>query len=82
MKINWKVRLKNPIFWLTMIPAMTTFVYTILSLFDIVPSISEDLLIEFLTAIVSGLTTLGVLNDPTTRGVNDSANALNFTEPH
>ena len=81
MKINWKVRLKNPVFWLTVIPAVIALVYTILGLFDVVPTISEDVLVNAVTAIISALSTVGVLIDPTTKGVGDSDRALTYEEP-
>lgn len=81
MKINWKVRLKNPVFWLTVIPAVIALVYTVLGLFGVVPTISEDTLVNAVTAIISALTTVGVLIDPTTKGVGDSDRALTYEEP-
>lgn len=81
MKINWKVRLKNPVFWLTVIPAVIALVYTVLGLFGVVPTISEDTLVNAVTAIISALTTIGVLIDPTTKGVGDSERALTYEEP-
>lgn len=81
MKINWKVRIKNPVFWLTMIPAVASFVYTMFGLFGVVPSISEDVIVNAFTAIVSALTTLGVLVDPTTKGLKDGALGITYTEP-
>ena len=81
MKINWKVRLKNPVFWLTVIPAGIALVYTVLGLFGVVPTISEDVLVNAVTAIISALTTVGVLIDPTTKGVRDSDRALTYEEP-
>lgn len=81
MNINWKVRLRNPVFWLTGVPAIVTTVYTILGLFGIVPTISEDVLINSITAVISALTTLGVLIDPTTKGTSDSKQAMTYIEP-
>ena len=81
MKINWKVRLKNPVFWLTVIPAVIALVYTVLGLLGVVPTISEDTLVNAVTAIISALTTIGVLIDPTTKGVGDSDRALTYEEP-
>ena len=81
MIINWKVRLKNPVFWLTVIPAVIALVYTVLGLFGVVPSISEDVLVNAVTAIISALTTVGVLVDPTTKGVGDYDRALTYEEP-
>lgn len=81
MKINWKVRLKNPVFWLTVIPALVTFVYTVLGAFDVVPALSQDVVVNIVTAIITALTTIGVLVDPTTKGVGDSARALGYDRP-
>ena len=81
MKINWKVRLKNPVFWLTVIPAIIAFVYTILGCFGVVPTISEDTVTNAFTAIITALTALGVLIDPTTRGVQDSDRAMSYDVP-
>ena len=82
MKINFKVRLKNPVFWLTAIPAGIAFIYAVLGVFGIVPTISEDAIVNILTAIVSALTTLGVLVDPTTEGINDSDRAMTYETEH
>lgn len=81
MKINWKVRLKNPMFWLTVIPAVITFVYTVLGAFDVVPALSQDVVVNIVTAIITALTTIGVLIDPTTKGVGDSERALGYDRP-
>lgn len=82
MKINFKVRAKNPVFWLTVIPAVVTFIYSILGAFGVVPSLSQDVVVNIVTAIITALTTLGVLVDPTTKGVSDSERALSYTEPN
>lgn len=81
MKINWKVRVKNPVFWATVIPALVGFVYTLLGAFDIVPAISSDEVINYITLTISALTTLGVLVDPTTKGVGDSERAQTYESP-
>ena len=81
MKINLKVRFKNPVFWLTVIPAVITFVYTVLGAFDVVPALSQDVVVNIVTAIITALTTIGVLIDPTTKGVGDSKRALEYDKP-
>ena len=81
MKINWKVRLRNPVFWLTLIPAVATFGYTVLGSLGVVPTISEDTMVNAGTAIVTALSTIGVLVDPTTKGVSDSERAMNYETP-
>ena len=82
MKINFKVRFKNPVFWLTVIPAIITFVYTVLGAVGVVPSLSEDVVVNIVTALISALTTIGVLVDPTTKGVGDSERAMGYDAPN
>lgn len=81
MKVNWKVRLKNPTFWLTFTPTVLAFVYTMLAMFDITPSIAQDQILEIITLVISALATVGVLVDPTTSGIGDSAQALTYDKP-
>ncbi len=82
MKINWTVRLRNPVFWLTAIPSVATLIYTVLGLFGVVPTVSEDTLVNACSVIVSALTSLGVLVDHTTAGMSDSDRALTYTMPN
>ena len=79
--INWKVRIKNPVFWATVLPAGVSFIYCVLGAFGVVPALGESTVINIISAIITALTTLGVLVDPTTAGVKDSALALTYTEP-
>ncbi len=81
MKINWKVRLKNPTFWITVIPALITVVYAVLALFDVIPNVAEETLVNGFMAIMSVLATLGIIVDPTTKGIGDSERALNYDKP-
>ena len=79
--INWKVRIKNPVFWMTIIPAVTGFIYTVLGAFEIVPALSENMVLNLATMVITALTTLGVLVDPTTAGIGDSALAQTYEKP-
>lgn len=81
MKLNLKVRLRNPICYLTVIPAVIAFVYTVLGCFGVVPTISESTVTNVFTAVITFLTALGVLIDPTTKGVGDSEKALHYCKP-
>lgn len=78
MKINWKARFKNKTFIITFVTLIVTFVYQIIGLFEIVPSISESTIANVLTVIVNILAGLGVLVDPTTPGTADSERALTY----
>lgn len=79
--INLKVRLRNPVFWATIIPALLAFIYSVLGAFDAVPAIAENEIVNIITAIISALTTIGVLNDPTTAGISDSKQAMSYEKP-
>ena len=79
--INWKVRIKNPVFWATVLPAGVSFVYCVLGAFGVVPALGESTVISIISAVITALTTLGVLVDPTTAGVKDSALAMTYTAP-
>ena len=81
MKINWKVRFRNPMFWATVLPAVTACVYTVLGAFGIVPALTESMVLNIFGAVLTALTTLGVLADPTTAGFSDSALAMTYEKP-
>lgn len=78
MKINWKARFKNKTFVLTFITLIIAFAYQILSLFGVVPSISEESIVNLITISINFLATIGVLIDPTTDGVSDSDRAMTY----
>jgi phi LC3 family holin len=81
MKINWKARFKNKTFLVTFITLVVAFVYQVLGLFGVVPSISEDSVVNLFTMLVNILAFVGVVVDPTTDGFNDSDRAmLYFTD--
>lgn len=83
MKINWKVRIKNKMFWLSIIPAVLLLIQTVAAPFGY--TLNFDALGKQLAEIVNAafvvLAILGVVVDPTTHGVNDSTNALTYDQP-
>jgi len=81
MHINWKVRIKNPIFWVTVIPSIVSLVYLVLAAFGVTPSITENVFTDALLTLIGALTTVGVLVDPTTKGVSDSTQAMTYNKP-
>ena len=81
MKINWKVRLQNKTFLIAFIGAILMFVYTILGMFGIVPSITQNMLTDAIMALINILVALGVVTDPTTQGIGDSSQAMSYTIP-
>lgn len=81
MKINFKVRLKNKAFVLTMLSAMVAFIYQMCGIIGIIPAIGEDMVIQLIGLVLNLLVGLGILVDPTTSGINDSRQALNYITP-
>ena len=81
--INWKVRVKNKTFWVALIPAVLVLAQVILALFGLTFDITD--LQEKLLAVVNAafvlLAVLGIVADPTTKGVSDSAQALTYSQP-
>lgn len=81
MKINWKVRLRNKTWVASLLALIVTFVYNLLSSFEIVPAVSEEWVMGIISTVLTLLTALGVLIDPTTQGVQDSDRAMLYVEP-
>ena len=81
--INWKVRLKNKAFWIGFLPALLLLVQVAAAVFGF--TLNLDWLGERLLAVVNAafalLAVLGVVADPTTAGVGDSAQALTYDSP-
>ena len=81
MNINWKVRFKNKTFLVTFITTVLTFIYTILGMFDIVPSVTQNMVSDIILAVINVLVAVGVVSDPTTKGITDSQQALTYDSP-
>lgn len=83
MNINWKVRFANKNFWLTFFPALFLLIQVCAAPFgyewDFV--VLNQQVANIVNAAFGVLAILGVVNDPTTAGVNDSARAMTYTEP-
>lgn len=83
MKINWKVRLKNKVFWMALIPALLMLAKTVANLFGCTIEIIEvesDLL-AVIESVFMVLGIIGVVADPTTKGFGDSEQALTYDTP-
>ena len=84
MKINWLVRIRNKNWWMTMIPAILLLAQQVLALCGVemdLGQLGEKLLAIVETAFVI-LTLIGVVNDPTTKGLEDSDRAMTYEEPN
>lgn len=85
MKINWKVRVKNPYFWIGLVGVIMAAMGVSPEMFTSWSAVGNQLL-EFVgnpfmigSVIVA---VIGVLVDPTTTGLSDSTRALSYDEPN
>ena len=84
MKINWKVRLKNKYFWLTIVPALFLLVGQVLRALGIdydMDAVSSAV-VDSINAVFALLSAFGVVVDMTTQGVGDSESALTYDKPN
>lgn len=81
--MNWKVRLKNKTFWISFIPAVLLLVQVVAAVFGFQLELGGlgDKLLNVVNALFAVLTLLGIVNDPTTKGISDSAQALTYDKP-
>ena len=79
--MNLKLRLKNKATLLAIIVAAVALVYQILGLLGVAIPITEDQAIQIAGIIINLLVGLGILVDPTTAGIGDSARAMSYEEP-
>lgn len=83
MAINWKVRLKNKMFWLALIPAILLVVQVVAAPFgyDFDFVVLNQQLAAIINAVFALMVILGIPVDMTTDGFGDSQQALEYTEP-
>ena len=81
MKINWKLRLKNKVTLVALIACVIGFVYQVMGIFGIVPSVAETDVESLAEMVVNILVFFGIVVDPTTSGASDSTRAMTYEEP-
>lgn len=81
MKINWKVRFKNKVWLTSFISLIVGFIFNMLAMFDVFPSITQHNLMQLVENVLTFLGLIGVLVDPTTAGLSDSERAMGYVNP-
>lgn len=81
--INWKVRIRNKAFWIALIPAVLLLVQVVASVFGFSLDFGDlgNKLLAVVNAAFALLSILGIVTDPTTEGLQDSAQALTYDYP-
>ena len=82
--INWKVRILNKTFWVTLVPALALLLQAFLAVFNIRLELGDttDKLLVFINALFAVFVIVGIVNDPTTSGVSDSTRAMTYERPN
>lgn len=83
MTINWRVRIKNKNFWLALVPAVLLLVQVCAAPFgyDWDFGVLNAQLAAIVNALFAVLAILGIVADPTTKGMGDSEQALSYEKP-
>lgn len=83
MNINWKVRIQNKAFWVALIPAILLLVTQVAAVFGYTLDFGalQEQLIAVVGTIFTLLAILGIVADPTTEGIGDSVQALQYERP-
>lgn len=81
--INWKVRIKNRAFWLSIIPATLLLIQVLASVVGVTLDLGDlgNKLLSVVNAVFSILAIMGIVNDPTTSGITDSKQAMTYETP-
>lgn len=82
--INWKVRIKNKVFWVTMVPLVCLLIMQVCAVFGVTLDLTEiqNQIIDIIGTVFAVLALLGIVVDPTTEGVADSERAMSYEEPY
>lgn len=88
MKINWKLRLKNPYFYAALVLAIIAPIGTYFGVnadditsWSIVYELSKKAVLNPYVVVTVTVSVATFLIDPTTKGLSDSKQALNYQKP-
>lgn len=81
MKINWKIRFQNKIFLAAFISLIINFAFDLLTILDVVPVITRNMVLQLANQVLTCLAALGIIVDPTTAGIGDSNRAMQYDWP-
>lgn len=73
--MDWKTRIRSKAFWITLIPAVIVLIQVVGNIFGLdlsnLTGLSQQL-IDVVNAVFVVLSILGVVIDPTTKGIRDN----------
>ena len=82
--INWKVRFRHKTFWTSLLPLLILTVQNLARVFGFEIDLGDKTneIMAAVTPMLSALTLLGIVVDPTTKGIGDSERALSYDKPY
>lgn len=81
MGINWKLRFQNKVTLTALVVQVIAIVYAVLGMVGIVPTIGENQILDVGYMVIEVLCLVGIVVDPTTKGIADSTQAYNYEQP-
>ena len=81
MKINWKVRFKHKPFLVSLFALVMLLAQQVASFFGVDTTIYNEQATDFFNTVLAILVLLGIVSDPTTEGISDSKQAMNYEKP-
>ena len=79
--INWKTRLQSGPFWIGVASAVVAAVFAIVQLCGVDLPVTADQVLNVFTLVLMIPASIGIISDPTTKGITDSARALTYDKP-
>lgn len=78
--LNWKLRLQNKVTLLAILGDIVAIVFSIIKLVQ-TKDFSYETIMHIITLVVEVLVLLGIVVDPTTKGLKDSSQAMTYEVP-
>lgn len=79
--INWKARLRSGPFWIGVGSAVVAAVFAIVQIIGVDLPVTADQVLNVFTLVLMIPASIGIISDPTTKGLSDSAQALTYDKP-
>lgn len=79
--INWKARLQSGPFWIGVVGAVVAAVFAIVQLIGVDLPVTADQVLNVATLLLMIPASIGIISDPTTKGLSDSQMALTYDKP-
>lgn len=81
MMINWKLRLQNKCTLTAIVLSVIAIAYNVASACGYALPVEQSVVIDIAESIIGVLVLIGVIVDPTTSGLSDSEQAMQYEEP-